>query len=574
MAQGLTLDQLQSMGAQPINNIAAPTGTGGFNYATMHAGLASSADSPPTITQKITAAGGGIAKAIAKPFAEVGVAAYNGVKGTEAGLSDYISGESGQQQAQDAAAQYGASRDIHGHTIQSAVPASLTDPNATPGQQVKGFAQETGTGAEIGSTLEGGEGLARDVVSTVGSKLGLTAAKTVAEDAAPQVAKTVAQRVAGIAKGANEAGTYGAVATAGNKAEDSSTYDNGALSATGKIVGAGAEGYAGGAAVGAGLGIAGEGIGAANKLADDVKTSLSKGKGVGKTADIIHADLTPDFDAKTMKATDKVRTADGSTAYRTTEGQGVSGKVKVTQSAAENAAEKEVKNSVPDYSTKRTYRSKAQAVDTAIGDEAKDLSDGKLDKLDTSNPLNKDEAHQVIGNHILQNLQGDAKDAFLEKGKGLEGASERASTVNGRYGQDVRDAYSEYDGTRKGILKLRQAVDDAYKDARGKLAFGDEKLNALDYMNTNLRNALNKELDESSQNAGVTASLKKQSNLYIARDILNGKAAREGQSAIDRTFQKHPSLGFVKRQLERRGVGEAITIGAGALGLRELTKKK
>lgn len=249
-------------------NYAAPAAQPS-SFSQLQFGTSPSAQNPPSITQRLTAFG----KTIAKPFAEVGVAAYNGVKGTEAGLSDYIGGESGQKQAADAAAQYGASRTIAGHTIPSAVPPSMTDPNASTKDIVKGFGQEAGTGAQIGGTIDAGSSL-YDLGTGVVKGLVGTATKTAVEDATPQVAKTITQRVVGVAKGIGKGAIAGTAIGAGNAAANGDGF--------GDVVKGGVKGGIAGALTGGAFDAAGQAASSANEVLS--KTDLTSSfKGLGKT---------------------------------------------------------------------------------------------------------------------------------------------------------------------------------------------------------------------------------------------------------------------------------------------------
>lgn len=542
----------QTISAADFQKIQAPI----TSFGSYQLGVSPSIANPPSLLQKLQATG----KSIAKPFVGAGVSAYNGAKGLEAGLSDYIGGESGQQASQDIQNQFASPRNIGGNIAQPVIPAAASDPNATAGQKFQAGTQIAGSGAEIGSTLVGGEDLANLGVDTV-KGLVSKGATDVAENAAPQVAKTGAQRAVQIAKGANEAGTFAGVNNAGSAASDPNTYQNGALSATGKIVGAGAKGYAAGAATGLAFGVAGEGISQINKLNNAQKLASASAKD-----DVIRSDLTPDYHKSMID--EKVTTPDGKTNFRVNEAEGVSGKRTVNQSKYEAEAIPEVQK-IENYPAKGTFLQKSQAVDSAISSKAEALK-GTLKELDKTNPLNTDEAHQVIQKHVLDNLYGDAKDAILERGKRIEGGAERSSSVVGRYGQDVASELSKYDGTRAGILDLRKNLDAIYEDARGKNAFGSEHLNAIDDMHYKLRAALNKELDESSANAGVSQSLKEQSLLYRAKRVLSDKATSEAESNVGQYFQKHPFQKRIVTGLTRRAVYLPISTALGAAGITKL----
>lgn len=365
-----------------------------------------------------------------------------------------------------------------------------------------------------------------------------------------------------VAKGAAVGAGLGGAAGAGGVLADTTQQPT-----LGKLAAGTGEGAAEGAVIGAGGTAALEGAGAAVKAFRGAGTAAVDG------VDSRITDATPSYNKSLIGK--NVKTVEGDIVPRVNE-SGAGGARTVTTSASEHAAGTELKN-VPDYPDNGTALQKAQAVNKAIGQEAEGLRT-KLADLDKSDPLNKEEAHTAINNHVLNSLYGDAKDAMLERGKGIEGAADRSKTVVGRYGQDVADSLSNYDGSREGILQLRQDIDDAYKVARGKLAFNSDTFNQLDDMNSQLRTALNKELAESAvdatgnQDAGVADSLKKQSNLYNAQKVLNDKARAEAATNSGRYFQQHPFQKRIYNGLTRRAALLPVTAALGALGYNKLHK--
>jgi len=167
----------------------------------------------------------------------------------------------------------------------------------------------------------------------------------------------------------------------------------------------------------------------------------------------------------------------------------------------------------------------------------------------------------VLG-HITQNRVGDF--SFLC------GGVERCGFVF-RY-QAVLDATDKYNGSRVGKLDLRQAIDSAYENARGKLAWGSDTQNALDETHTEIRDGLNKDLAQTTKNTDTQASLAKQSKLYRAKDVLDQKAAAEATSKTGRFLQNHPQARFLGRFAERRGLSTALQATGAAAAITAAVK--
>ncbi len=108
------------------------------------------------------------------------------------------------------------------------------------------------------------------------------------------------------------------------------------------------------------------------------------------------------------------------------------------------------------------------------------------------------------------------------------------------YTRVLTNALDEVKGNAEGILDLRQKLDSVYKNARGKMAFGDSKIAPLDELHTAARDALNKLLIDNAPNSNVKAAFKAQADLYRALDVLRQKAEAEGNSTIERLINKHP----------------------------------
>lgn len=276
----------------------------------------------------------------------------------------------------------------------------------------------------------------------------------------------------------------------------------------------------------------------------------------------------------------------------------------VVTSAQEHAAGTELK-SVPNYPDKGTFLDKGLATDKEISAEGERMRAG-LQAEDKANPLNPTVEKAKVTDIVKSNLPKDMQEiigtitpedqqflAGIQEKAGLpqppggkfdiEGVGSKSylpKTAMGKYTQQVLDALKNYDGTREGKLDLRQSVDSAYKTARGKLAFGSDSANEIDEANTDIRNGLNKDLADSTKNTDVQTSLKKQSNLYNARNVLDAKAMVESRTAFGRLEQKYPSLRMGLRSLQRQGFIVPLRILESVAGVttllaaaRKLTQK-
>jgi hypothetical protein len=303
------------------------------------------------------------------------------------------------------------------------------------------------------------------------------------------------------------------------------------------------------------------------------------------------ADATPAYDKSLVG--DNVKTPEGKIVPRVNEGQGLTGQRTVTTSASEAQSGQEL-NNLKDYPDKGTALEKSQAVARGINAEAENMR-GSLQAEDKANPLDtnaeKIKVSQLVRQQLPEDIQAKVGVNTPEENAMLRGMSEKAGspipeggkydlrapdekpsfpkTAAGSYYSKVLDALNKYDGTREGKLNLRQATDAAYESARGKLAWGSDSQNALDEVNTGIRNSLNKDLADTSKNTDTQASLQKQTNLYRAKDVLNNKAQAEAASTLGRFFQQHPIL---HRLATREFMRTATSIGSTAVGVPLLIK--
>jgi hypothetical protein len=125
----------------------------------------------------------------------------------------------------------------------------------------------------------------------------------------------------------------------------------------------------------------------------------------------------------------------------------------------------------------------------------------------------------------------------------------------------LKNTVNQEPGTLKGVLKIRKILDDAYENARGKQAFGSDKISALDDINKAARNSLTQYLIKNAKNTAVQDMLRSQWNLFRAIDVLKVAAESESGSILGRLIQQNPiSAKIVKTGASALGVGGAVNI--------------
>lgn len=136
---------------------------------------------------------------------------------------------------------------------------------------------------------------------------------------------------------------------------------------------------------------------------------------------------------------------------------------------------------------------------------------------------------------------------------------QKADPVATKYMSVLKKAIVQSDGTLAGELKVRQLMDQAYKNSRGKLAFGSDKISALDEIHSAARDALNQDIISKARSVDVQSALKSQWDLFRASDVLRAKAESEAGTSIERFMQKHPTASALAKTAARAaGVGAGI----------------
>lgn len=125
----------------------------------------------------------------------------------------------------------------------------------------------------------------------------------------------------------------------------------------------------------------------------------------------------------------------------------------------------------------------------------------------------------------------------------------------------LNNAVDQTDGTLEGVLNLRKKLDSVYENARGKNAFGSDKIAALDEVHTAARNELTQFLIDNAVSTDVKASLRSQWNLYRALDELQVAAEQESGSSIGRLMQKYPiTTRLIQKAARAVGLGAGIEV--------------
>lgn len=278
-------------------------------------------------------------------------------------------------------------------------------------------------------------------------------------------------------------------------------------------------------------------------VAEKVKGVLPKSKLLGTVteADTSVArevaaikDATPNYETATPTIRKKLlgRLDEGAVA-----GKGRS----VRSNDLEIEAGKEVAN-IPEYDPKATKLEKYQVVKNEVTKRAEQL------KADVAN-----EPVIISKKEVASRVQKKINEV---QNRSLLIQSSDPAIAN--YTRVLKNGLSQVEGKPSGILELRKNLDDIYENARGKQAFGSDKIAALDEVHTAARNELTQILIDSVKNTDVKASLRSQWNLYRALDQLTIEAEKEAGTSIGRFGQKHP---IIKKTVE--AVGRATGLGAG-----------
>jgi hypothetical protein len=285
---------------------------------------------------------------------------------------------------------------------------------------------------------------------------------------------------------------------------------------------------------------------------DTVKTTV--GDIGGKVSDNLTARSTANLESQTIRdatpgyskkliSDSGIKNSDGTITPRVSEGGPLKART-VNPTPLEIDAGKAL-TKVKNYPTKGTALEKYQAVQPEITRQSQTL----FKSLEQEKILRPPQ--QIV------KVVSDAVNSVPEKSLLLQ----KSDPIIANYMRVIKNAIGQNDGTLAGELKVRQAMDAAYENARGKLAFGSDKISALDEVHRAGRNALNEDIINYAQSTDVKASLKSQWDLLRASDVLRDKAEAEAGTSLGRFAQKHPMINRIGRGMVKTGAN-AAGIGA------------
>jgi hypothetical protein len=292
-------------------------------------------------------------------------------------------------------------------------------------------------------------------------------------------------------------------------------------------------------------GLVKKGIDAVNGLSPEQQAAKEAQMAVAKQSaleKIAIKDATPAYNKSLIgdgRSTVSVKNPDGTTTQvpRIQEGKGVTGGRTVTSTETEIAAGKELVQ-VPGYAQAKTALEKYNTVEPAIAAEAKALRASLKEEKILRPP------QEVL--KVIKDAVGTAsKDSLL---------LQKSDPIVKNYLRVAERAIAQSDGTLDGELSVRQILDNAYEDAGGK--YSNNK--GLDQIHRAARDALTTDVESKSVSTEVKASLRKQTNLYRAADVLLDKAKAEGGSKLEQTMKAHPTATKVVT-----GAAKAAGLGAG-----------
>lgn len=253
-------------------------------------------------------------------------------------------------------------------------------------------------------------------------------------------------------------------------------------------------------------------------------------------------DATPAY-SKKLIGDRAIENADGTVTQRVTEGSTL-GERTVNPTKLETEAGNALKT-VENYPVNGTSLEKYQAVQPSISAQSSTLMKG----LEAEKILRPP---KEVSNIVKTAIKDRAENSLL---------LQKTDPVIKNYIRVLQNAIDANDGTLAGELKVRQAMDAAYKNARGNAAFGSDRVSALDEIHKAGRDALNEDIISKAKNTDVKAALKSQWDLMRASDVLLEKAESEAQSGIGRLEQKFPKTAkAAKSLLNFAGIGKGVNL--------------
>ena len=164
----------------------------------------------------------------------------------------------------------------------------------------------------------------------------------------------------------------------------------------------------------------------------------------------------------------------------------------------------------------------------------------------------------------------DALDGSLEQLKQNPYITGDAETSASRVINGMKYHVTNNDSTVSGLLQARKDFDAWVKSQKGKGVFDPSRDSAVTTAIQNVRQTVNNLVDQKVPDAGVKASLQKQSNLYRAMDNIESKGASEAPNMVSRAAQKVgdllPVKGAIAKGALAAGLGGAAAYAPAAVG--------
>jgi len=397
--------------------------------------------------------------------------------------------------------------------------------NQSLGQRVGNDIQNSGN--ELNQEISGTGQYANDNPITRGFEAASTVAGGITKTAGEVLPSPVRSAMGAINTGANNVINWlGDKIGSTQIAQDFVTKYPEAANALGQAakIGASAGNVAGTIlAAGGGAKLAGVGV---SKLAD---------VGVSKLADVGVSNMKIGTEDATPEYTPK---AASNSPLQVKENTNMTGGRKMISTPQDIAAGNET---VDNYPKDGTNLQKAQAVSKQIATEA-ESNESSLEAEKITRPPQEVKA-------VIKNAVNDAADKSV--------LLQKSDPIVKNYLRAANRIVDQNDGTLAGELRVRQGLDDAYESAGGK--YGNNK--ALDQIHRAARDAVTTDTAEHAQSTDLKASLKRQTNLYHAADILSDKAANEAENSTGRFLDKHP----VAKGAARIGTRIATRTAAGTV---------
>jgi hypothetical protein len=171
---------------------------------------------------------------------------------------------------------------------------------------------------------------------------------------------------------------------------------------------------------------------------------------------------------------------------------------------------------------------------------------------------------------LAQMLDPKKGNVFLKSDKQIVAALEQMAIR-------AKEIFSQFPNTPAGILAARKEFDNMIRRELGDAAFDAKNVTIMNSAMKLVRNAANDAVNTAVPKAVVSSTLKRQSRLFAARDVVSVKAIKESKYAIGRLFQNLSRVIGINMNIRRAlaviagtsvfGVGGYLMAGAaGAIG--------